>query len=183
MSSGIEIRGKAWLTMQQLRYGLSIQSWPSGHALDSEEAIEFTELKNIDCMIEKFPLARANDAFCISSYSHLQNFPRLTCLHSCNVERYCAFQSCNYHGVNRLSRLWSGWGPPWQACFAILWRILVELRERSLEKCSWRLAPEKLICHKNIIQAIVSFQINLLGRPQKRYKSIKPRDPRRVANK
>lgn len=46
-----------------IRYGLSIQSWPSGHATDSEEAIEFTELENINCMVEKFPLARANDAF------------------------------------------------------------------------------------------------------------------------
>ena len=66
--SSIKIRGKAWLTTQQLRYGLSVQSWPSGHALDTEEAIEFTELKKIDCMIEKFPLSKANDAFSISSY-------------------------------------------------------------------------------------------------------------------
>lgn len=51
------------LTSQQIRYGLSIQSWPSGHATDSEEAIEFTEIKNVDCMVEKFPLAKANDAF------------------------------------------------------------------------------------------------------------------------
>ncbi|KAI4186224.1 MAG: hypothetical protein L6R41_003611 [Letrouitia leprolyta] len=43
--------------------GLSVQSWPSGHATDSEEAIEFTEIKKIDCMVEKFPLAKANDAF------------------------------------------------------------------------------------------------------------------------
>ncbi|MCJ1348261.1 hypothetical protein MMC31_006492, partial [Peltigera leucophlebia] len=50
-------------TAVMLRYGLSVQSWPSGHALDTEEAIEFTELKNIDCMIKKFPLAKANDAF------------------------------------------------------------------------------------------------------------------------
>ncbi|KAL9611866.1 MAG: hypothetical protein Q9167_003520 [Letrouitia subvulpina] len=46
-----------------LRYGLSVQSWPSGHTLDAEEAIQFTELKNIDCMVEKFPLAKVNDAF------------------------------------------------------------------------------------------------------------------------
>lgn len=49
--------------LQQIRYGLSVQSWPSGHATDSEEAIAFTELKDIDCMVEKFPLAKANDAF------------------------------------------------------------------------------------------------------------------------
>ncbi|KUI72847.1 Alcohol dehydrogenase [Cytospora mali] len=46
-----------------LRYALSVQSWPCGHATDSEDAIQFTELQNIDCMIEKFPLSRANDAF------------------------------------------------------------------------------------------------------------------------
>ncbi|KAJ0107292.1 alcohol dehydrogenase [Diaporthe amygdali] len=46
-----------------LRYGLSVQSWPCGHATDSEDAIRFTELENIDCMIEKFPLSKANEAF------------------------------------------------------------------------------------------------------------------------
>ncbi|ROW05640.1 hypothetical protein VSDG_00690 [Cytospora chrysosperma] len=46
-----------------LRYGLSVQSWPSGHATDSEEAIQFTELQGIDCLVEKFPLAKANDAY------------------------------------------------------------------------------------------------------------------------
>ncbi|KAI4252542.1 MAG: hypothetical protein LQ352_004236 [Teloschistes flavicans] len=50
-------------TAVMLRYGLSVQSWPSGHAIDSEEAIAFTEIKDIDCMVEKFPLAKANDAF------------------------------------------------------------------------------------------------------------------------
>ncbi|KAL8869802.1 MAG: hypothetical protein Q9198_007794, partial [Flavoplaca austrocitrina] len=50
-------------TAAMIRYGLSVQSWPSGHATDSEEAIEFTEVKNVDCMVEKFPLAKANDAF------------------------------------------------------------------------------------------------------------------------
>lgn len=46
-----------------LRRGLSVHSWPCGHAIDSEEAIQFTELQNIDCMIEKFPLAKANEAY------------------------------------------------------------------------------------------------------------------------
>ena len=54
------------LIIKQIRYGLSVQSWPSGHATDSEEAIAFTELKDIDCMVEKFPLAKANDAFSIT---------------------------------------------------------------------------------------------------------------------
>jgi D-arabinose 1-dehydrogenase-like Zn-dependent alcohol dehydrogenase len=50
-------------TAVMTRYGLSVQSWPCGHALDAEETIEFTELRNVDCMIEKFPLSKANDAF------------------------------------------------------------------------------------------------------------------------
>jgi hypothetical protein len=47
----------------QLTYGLSIHHWPAGHALDAEEAIQFTEIEDINCMIEKFPLQKANDAF------------------------------------------------------------------------------------------------------------------------
>ncbi|KAI0429014.1 GroES-like protein [Xylaria sp. FL1042] len=43
--------------------GLSVQSWPCGTATDSEDAIRFTELMDIDCMVEKFPLAKANEAF------------------------------------------------------------------------------------------------------------------------
>ncbi|KAF4627916.1 hypothetical protein G7Y89_g10238 [Cudoniella acicularis] len=50
-------------TGTMLRYGLSVQVWPCGHATDAEEAIQFTELENINCMIEKFPLTKANDAF------------------------------------------------------------------------------------------------------------------------
>ncbi|KAG8162870.1 hypothetical protein KVR01_007348 [Diaporthe batatas] len=47
----------------QLKYGVSVQSWPCGHAYDSEEAIAFTDLLKINCMIEKFPLDKANEAF------------------------------------------------------------------------------------------------------------------------
>ncbi|KAK3347208.1 alcohol dehydrogenase [Lasiosphaeria hispida] len=46
-----------------LHYGASIQSWPSGQQIDSEEAIEFTKLQGIDCMVERFPLDKAQDAF------------------------------------------------------------------------------------------------------------------------
>jgi D-arabinose 1-dehydrogenase-like Zn-dependent alcohol dehydrogenase len=37
-------------------------AWPSGHALDSEEAIEFAKITGVHCMIEKFPLDKANEA-------------------------------------------------------------------------------------------------------------------------
>ncbi|KAF7911407.1 uncharacterized protein EAF01_002914 [Botrytis porri] len=41
----------------------SVCGFPSGHALDSEEAIEFTKLHNVRCMIEKFPLKDAQKAY------------------------------------------------------------------------------------------------------------------------
>lgn len=44
-----------------------------------------------------------------------------------------------------------------------------------------RLASEELSCHKNIIQAILAFQIDLSGRPQKKYKSMKPKEARRAS--
>ncbi|TLS26313.1 hypothetical protein PpBr36_05368, partial [Pyricularia pennisetigena] len=43
--------------------GCSVATWPSGNALDSEEAINFTELQNVDCKVETFPLEKANEAF------------------------------------------------------------------------------------------------------------------------
>ncbi len=49
--------------VNQVKNGLSIHTWPVGHATDSEETIKFSELENIDCMIEKFPLEKANEAY------------------------------------------------------------------------------------------------------------------------
>ncbi|KAI1126136.1 GroES-like protein [Nemania abortiva] len=46
-----------------LKNGVSVQSWPSGHAKDSEEAIAYTELKGIDCMVKTFPLDKAQQAY------------------------------------------------------------------------------------------------------------------------
>jgi D-arabinose 1-dehydrogenase-like Zn-dependent alcohol dehydrogenase len=50
-------------TMSLLQYGSSIQSWPSGHARDSKDAVEFTALTGVDCMVETFPLDKAQDAY------------------------------------------------------------------------------------------------------------------------
>ncbi|KAL9636132.1 MAG: hypothetical protein Q9204_002375 [Flavoplaca sp. TL-2023a] len=50
-------------TIPMLQKGLSVTSWPSGHAMDSEEAIAFARLHNVNCMIEKFPLEKANEAY------------------------------------------------------------------------------------------------------------------------
>lgn len=36
--------------------GLSVWGWPSGHALDCEEAIEFAQVHGVNCMVEKFKL-------------------------------------------------------------------------------------------------------------------------------
>jgi D-arabinose 1-dehydrogenase-like Zn-dependent alcohol dehydrogenase len=41
----------------------SIQGWYSGIATDSEDALRFAELTGVRPMIEKFPLAQANQAF------------------------------------------------------------------------------------------------------------------------
>ncbi|KAI9721156.1 MAG: hypothetical protein M1828_005263 [Chrysothrix sp. TS-e1954] len=49
-------------TVTMVTGGLSVHGWPSGHALDSEEAISFADHHDVNCMIEKFPLDKANDA-------------------------------------------------------------------------------------------------------------------------
>jgi D-arabinose 1-dehydrogenase-like Zn-dependent alcohol dehydrogenase len=42
--------------------GISVHGWPSGHALDSEEAIAFAQHQGVKCMVEKFPLDKAQEA-------------------------------------------------------------------------------------------------------------------------
>ncbi|KAI6784588.1 Alcohol dehydrogenase-like protein [Emericellopsis cladophorae] len=42
--------------------GASVQGWPSGHALDCEEAIRFAMNHNVKCYIEKYPLAKVQEA-------------------------------------------------------------------------------------------------------------------------
>ncbi|KAI4091266.1 MAG: hypothetical protein L6R37_007769 [Teloschistes peruensis] len=50
-------------TIPMIGKGLSVTCWPSGHALDSEEAIAFARLHDVKCLVEKFPLDKANEAF------------------------------------------------------------------------------------------------------------------------
>lgn len=69
---GLGVRGKLLIhtaigpvpvdTVQMVLKALSVHGWPSGHALDSEEAIEFARVHDVKCMIEKFPLDKANEA-------------------------------------------------------------------------------------------------------------------------
>lgn len=84
--------------IEQIGKGLSVQSWPCGHATDSEEAIAFTEIKNVDCMVEKFPLAKANDAFS-KSLPAPSAWTSLTRDSRRDVEWHRSIQSSNHDGV------------------------------------------------------------------------------------
>ncbi|KAK3393316.1 chaperonin 10-like protein [Podospora didyma] len=43
--------------------GLTIAGWPSGHALDGEETLAFAQRHGIKCLVERFPLSDASNAF------------------------------------------------------------------------------------------------------------------------
>ncbi|KFA66186.1 hypothetical protein S40285_08447 [Stachybotrys chlorohalonatus IBT 40285] len=49
-------------TLAMIVKGTSLHGWPSGHALDCEEAIKFAMTHDIKCMIEKYPLADVQKA-------------------------------------------------------------------------------------------------------------------------
>ncbi|KAF2710251.1 alcohol dehydrogenase [Pleomassaria siparia CBS 279.74] len=49
-------------TVTLIMKGVSVHGWPAGHALDSEEAINFAEHQGVKCMVEKFPLDKVEDA-------------------------------------------------------------------------------------------------------------------------
>ncbi|HXN24940.1 MAG TPA: alcohol dehydrogenase [Candidatus Dormibacteraeota bacterium] len=49
--------------LQLIQGRKSIQGWASGTALDSEDTLRFAELSGVRPMIEKFPLAKANEAY------------------------------------------------------------------------------------------------------------------------
>ncbi|KAL9611103.1 MAG: hypothetical protein Q9167_004236 [Letrouitia subvulpina] len=71
--NGLAVRGQLLIlapigditvdTNPMILKGLSVSAWASGHALDCEEAVEFAQLKGVNCMIEKFPFVQANEAF------------------------------------------------------------------------------------------------------------------------
>ncbi len=50
-------------SIAMITYGISVHGWPSGHALDAEEAVQFARTHGVKCMIEKFPLAEVQKAF------------------------------------------------------------------------------------------------------------------------
>ena len=49
-------------TVSMVLNALNVRGWPSGHALDAEEAIAFAQAQGVECMIEKFPLSKVNEA-------------------------------------------------------------------------------------------------------------------------
>lgn len=49
-------------TVGMIMKGVSVHGWPSGHALDSQEAIAFAQHQNVNCMVEKYPLDKVEEA-------------------------------------------------------------------------------------------------------------------------
>lgn len=49
-------------TVTMIGKGVSVHGWPSGHALDSEETISFAQHQGVNCMVEKFPFAKVDEA-------------------------------------------------------------------------------------------------------------------------
>jgi D-arabinose 1-dehydrogenase-like Zn-dependent alcohol dehydrogenase len=49
-------------TLALLNKGATLMGWPSGHALDSEEAIRFASTHGIKCMINTYPLKDVQQA-------------------------------------------------------------------------------------------------------------------------
>lgn len=49
-------------TVPMIMNGLNVAGWPSGHAQDSEDAIAFAQTHGVKCMVEKFPMSKANEA-------------------------------------------------------------------------------------------------------------------------
>lgn len=73
LTGGLEAGGKVLVlapcgtveveTLHLISKAASVTGFPSGHALDSEEAIAFTQLHGIKCMVEKFPLKDVQKAY------------------------------------------------------------------------------------------------------------------------
>jgi len=49
-------------TVKLMAKGASVHGWPAGHALDSEEAMSFALHQDVNCLIEKFPFDKVQDA-------------------------------------------------------------------------------------------------------------------------
>lgn len=49
--------------LPMIQGGLSVHGWPSGAMLDCEETIDFAQHHKVQCMIEKFSLDQAPEAY------------------------------------------------------------------------------------------------------------------------
>lgn len=49
------------VNLTEAAQGLSVTSWPSGHAHDCEEAIAFANQHGVRCHVEEFPLSKIAD--------------------------------------------------------------------------------------------------------------------------
>lgn len=49
-------------SVAMVQKALAVRGWPSGHALDSQEAIQFARSNGVRCMVDKFPLDEVNAA-------------------------------------------------------------------------------------------------------------------------
>ncbi|TAQ88866.1 hypothetical protein B7494_g2800 [Chlorociboria aeruginascens] len=73
LTGGLDVGGKLLIlspcgdievnTLHLIMKNASVVGYPSGHALDSEEAIAFTKLHGINCMVEKFTLKDVQKAY------------------------------------------------------------------------------------------------------------------------
>jgi len=50
-------------TMPMVTKRLTVRGWPSGRPIDSEETIAFAKLAGVKCLVERFPLEKANEAY------------------------------------------------------------------------------------------------------------------------
>ena len=49
-------------TAKLMAKGASVHGWPAGHALDCEEAISFAQHQDVNCMVQKFPFDKVEEA-------------------------------------------------------------------------------------------------------------------------
>lgn len=50
-------------TLALIPRGRSVHGWPSGHQIDSEEAIAFAETMGVKCLVQAYPLSDAQKAY------------------------------------------------------------------------------------------------------------------------
>ena len=49
-------------TVPLILKGISVRGWPAGHAIDSEDTINFSQVQGVKCLVERFPFNKAPEA-------------------------------------------------------------------------------------------------------------------------